>query len=157
MLYATPAQFVERFTEREAIALSDRTGAGVVDAAQLIAGGLQPASDEMDSFLGRRYALPLAAGGVPLASPPALLAGLCCDIARYRLTGTEVQETEVIRHRYTDAVKLLGKLADGEVVLGAGIDLAPADGSTGASGGGGSVQTNQRVRMFGACAGGYGS
>lgn len=152
MPYATAAQFVERFSEREAVALSDRANTGLVDEAQLGAGGLVPASEEIDTYIGRRYALPLAAGGVPLATVPQILVGLCCDIARYRLTSTEVQETEPIRRRYTDAIKLLEKLAAGGVVLGAGVDLAAADGSTGAAGGG-TVRTNDRNRLFGRCEG----
>lgn len=150
MSYATPAQFVARFTEREAVALSDRAGVGLVDEAQLTAGGLQPASEEIDTFLGRRYALPLAVGGVPMAIPPAVLVGICCDIARYRLTGTEVQETDAIRRRYTDAVKALQLLADGKTVFAEGPDLV---GGTNPNAQGASVQTNDRCRVFGREAG----
>ncbi len=151
MTYATPAQFVARFTEREAVMVSDRAGTGLVDEAQLTAGGLQPASEEIDSHLGRRYALPLAVGGVPMASPPAVLVGLCCDIARYRLTGTEVQETDAIRRRYTDAVKALQLLADGKTVFAESPDLV---GGSSPNAQGASVRTNERDRMFDRC-GGY--
>ncbi|MGC4076284.1 MAG: DUF1320 domain-containing protein [Rubrivivax sp.] len=146
MPYATPTQMIARFTERECIALSDRAGTGVVDEAQLLAGGLQPASDEIDSYLGRRYALPLAVGGVPMSTPPLVLVGLCCDIARYRLTGTEVQETEAIRHRYQDAIAMLKLLADGKTVFAEGPDLV---GGTNPNGMGASVKANARCRLFG--------
>lgn len=152
MPYATPAQMVERFSERECIALSDRTGAGVVDLAQLSAGGLVPASEEIDIHLGRRYALPLAQGGVPLVSPPAMLVGICCDIARYRLTGTEVQETDPIRRRYNDAVKALQLLADGKAVFAESPDLV---GGSNPNAAGASVKSNSRSRQFGP--GGYAS
>lgn len=145
MPYATPAQLVARFSEREAIALSDRTGTGEVDEAQLVAGGLQPASEEIDSYLGRRYALPLAVGGVPMASPPAMLVGICCDIARYRLTGTEVQETDAIRRRYNDALKALQLLADGKAVFAESPDLV---GGSNPNAQGASVRTNDRCRVF---------
>lgn len=150
MSYATPAQFVARFTEREAIALSDRAGSGVLDEAQLLDGGLQPATDEINGFLGRRYALPLAVGGVPMATPPAVLVGICCDIARYRLTGTEVQETDAIRRRYTDAVKALQLLADGKTVFAESPDLV---GGSNPNAQGASVQTNDRSRLFNRCEG----
>jgi len=150
MSYATPAQFVARFTEREAIALSDRAGLGVLDEAQLLDGGLQPATDEINGFLGRRYALPLAVAGVPMVTPPAVLVGLCCDIARYRLTGTEVQETDAIRRRYTDAVKALQLLADGKTVFAESPDLV---GGTNPNAQGANVQTNDRERLFNRCEG----
>ncbi|WP_431287474.1 gp436 family protein [Roseateles chitinivorans] len=154
MTYATTAQMVERFTERECIALSDRSGAGVVDEAQLTAGGLVPASDEINIYLGRRYALPLAQGGVPLVSPPAMLVGICCDIARYRLTGTEVQETDPIRRRYKDAVVALQLLADGKAVFAESPDLV---GGSNPNAAGASVKSNERRRLFGGdgCYGGY--
>lgn len=154
MTYATTAQMVERFTERECIALSDRTGAGVVDEAQLTAGGLVPASDEINIYLGRRYALPLAQAGVPLASPPAMLVGICCDIARYRLTGTEVQETDPIRRRYKDAIAALQLLADGKAVFAESPDLV---GGSNPNAAGASVKANERRRLFGGdgCYGGY--
>lgn len=154
MPYATPAQMIDRFSERECVALSDRTGAGVVDESQLVAGGLVPASEEIDTYLGRRYALPLAIGGVPMASTPAILVGLCCDIARYRLTGTEVQETDAIRRRYKDALAVLQLLADGKNVFAESPDLV---GGTNPNAQGASVKSNDRRRVFGpgGCVGGY--
>lgn len=145
MPYATTAQMISRFTEREIIAITDRDGTGLVDEVQL-GKALADASAEIDSHLGRRYALPLVRSGVALVDSPVMLVGLCCDIARYRLTGTEVQETEAIRNRYRDAVATLKLLASGEVVIPDGPDLAPAGSSIGA---GGFVATNERCREFG--------
>jgi len=144
MPYATAAQMVARFTEREVIAITDRDGAGVVDTVQL-GKALDDASGEIDSNLGRRYALPLARAGVVLTDTPRLLVGLCCDIARYRLTGTEVQETEAIRNRYRDALKTLKMLADGDMVFAESPDLVTA---TSPNSPGASVKTNARCREF---------
>jgi len=141
---------VARFTEREVIALTDQAGSGEVDEAQLGAAIVQ-AGTEIDSYLGRRYALPLAVGGMPLATAPELLVGICCDIARYRLTSTEVQETEPIRRRYQDALKALKMLADGDLVFGEGPDLV---GGSNPNAQGASVRTNARQRVFDGC-GGY--
>lgn len=143
MPYATQAQMIARFTEREVIAITDREGTGQIDAAQL-ASALSDAGLEIDAHLGRRYVLPLARGGVALATPPQLLVGLCCDIARYRLTGTEVQETEAIRNRYKDAMRVLQQLADGELVFGEAPDLLGASGSQAAAG----VVASSRRRLF---------
>lgn len=145
MPYASQADMVFRFTEREVIAITDRENTGDIDAAQLAA-ALDGASAEIDSHLGRRYALPLSTGGVPLVTAPKILVGLCCDIARYRLTGTEVQETEAIRDRYKDAIAVLQKLADGKVVFGESIDLQSSSNSNAA---GASVKSNERCREFG--------
>ena len=144
-MYATQDQMVFRFTEREVIALTDRDGVGAIDSVQLEA-ALVSASGEIDAHLGRRYALPLAIGGVPMAEPPQILVGLCCDIARYRLTGTEVQETEAIRARYKDAGRLLERLADGQMVFAESPDLLSARNPNAA---GASVKANCRPRLFG--------
>src|SRR5262245_12720126 len=101
MQYATSAQMIECFSEREVIAITDRGETGEVNETRLTE-ALVKASAEIDAFLVKRYALPLANGGTPLAAPPTMLVSLCCNIARYRLTGTEVMETEVIRNRYKD-------------------------------------------------------
>lgn len=144
MPYATTAQMIARFTEREVIALTDRTGAGVVDEVQL-ADAITQAGAEIDAHLGRRYRLPLALDGTPLATAPQILVGLCCDIARYRLTGTEVQETEAIRVRYQDALRMLAKLGSGETVFAESPDLL---GSGNANAQGAAVKSNQRCRTF---------
>jgi phage gp36-like protein len=144
MPYATPAQMVARFTEREVVAITDRAGAGEVDLVQLGA-ALVDASAEIDMHLGRRYALPLARAGVVMVTAPTVLVGLCCDIARYRLTGTEVQETEAIRNRYKDATKMLAQLADGSIVLAESPDLVSASNPNSQ---GAAVQTNERCREF---------
>lgn len=145
MPYATSAQMVDRFTEREVIAITDRDGTGSVDTVQLDK-ALVDASGEIDSHIGRRYALPLTKGGLPLVAPPQMLVGVCCDIARYRLTGTEVQETDAIRNRYKDAIKVLELLADGRMVFADPPDLLAAGSSNAA---GSAVATNTRCREFG--------
>ena len=145
MPYATSAQMIDRFTEREVIAITDHANTGEVDTVKLDK-ALADASGEIDSHLGRRYALPLARGGVVLASQPNLLVGICCDIARYRLTGTEVQETEAIRLRYKDALITLKLLADGLAVFAESPDLVAAGNPNAA---GSAVATNERCREFG--------
>jgi phage gp36-like protein len=110
MAYATQADLVARFGEAEVIALSDRAGFGVIDSA-VIASAIEQAGDEIDAYLGSRY-------GLPLTSVPRLLVGVCCDVARYRLCGAEVTETEAARQRYKDALKLLEAVRDGKLSLG---------------------------------------
>lgn len=120
-MYATRDDMVSRFGEKEVIALSDRDYAGQVDEAVLGA-ALAAAGVEIDGYLGGRYAL-------PLATPPKILTGYACDIARYRLCGSGTQLTEDIRDRYRDAVRFLELAAAGKVTLGGmpGGGPAPVD------------------------------
>lgn len=110
MAYATLADMVARFGEHEVIELSDRSRIGEVDPV-VVADALVDASGEIDSYLSGRYT-------VPLVAVPRLMIGLCCDIARYRLCGSETRETEVINTRYKNAIRFLEKAAKGEVLIG---------------------------------------
>jgi phage gp36-like protein len=143
MPYATPQDLIARLGEREATALSDRLGTGVPDLV-VLADALALAEDEVNAYVGRRYTLPLvsAVNGQPIV--PSLLQRMVIDIARYRQTGTEIMETESIRNRYKDAVKVLEQIAKGEVSLG---DAALASAGGPASlGGGSAVRTS--VKCF---------
>lgn len=110
MSYATPQDFINRFGEQDAIGLTDRTGAGVVDTAVLTA-ALDEADAEITPYLAPRYA-------IPLATVPRILVGYVCDIARYRLTGGSASETDAVRNRYKDAVAFLDKVSRGQISLG---------------------------------------
>lgn len=115
MPYAAKANMIARFGETEVIALTDRTGSlDAIDDAVLDA-ALAEADAEIDPYLAPRHVL-------PLASVPKILTGFACDIARYRLCGAGVTETEEVRNRYKDAIKFLGSVASGK--LGIGLDAA---------------------------------
>ena len=109
MMYATAQDMIFAFGEHEVIACTDRDGLGDIDAAVLDA-ALLYACSEADSYLARRYALPLP--GVP-----AVLTAVVCDITRYRLTGGQVSETDPIKDRYKLAIAWLRDLAAGEISL----------------------------------------
>lgn len=107
MTYATLSDMIAQFGEPEIVQRTDRSDAGVVDTVVLDR-ALVDASAEIDSYIGARYAL-------PLASTPVLLVRLAADIARYRLYDDGVPET--VRQRFEDCVSLLKRLASGDVVL----------------------------------------
>jgi len=133
MGYATQADMVSRFGSTEVIAMTDRDRTGEIDA-DLLSNALDDASAEMDTYLAGRYRL-------PLSTVPRFLAGLCCDIARYRLAGAEVRDTEEVRTRFRDAIAFLKLAADGKVTLGvdpAGMTVQP--GST--------IRFEQGTRIF---------
>lgn len=111
MSYATPADMLERFGQKEVIALSDRELTGILDEAVLTR-ALELAGAEIDGYLGGRYPL-------PLNPVPRILTGYACDIARYQLCGTNgVMMTDEIRDRYKGAFRFLELAAAGKVSLG---------------------------------------
>lgn len=110
MSYATQANMIARFGEDEVLALTDRASSGVIDGL-VLTDALAEADAEIDPYLAPRHVL-------PLASTPRILSGFACDIARYRLCGAGVSETDEVRNRYKDAIKFLEKIARGEIGLG---------------------------------------
>lgn len=123
MAYASTQDMVSRFGMQEVIALTDRDNAGAIDEA-VLASALAEATAEIEGHLASRYAL-------PLADVPMLVMGFCCDIARYRLSGGSVLETDPTRNRYRDAVRTLELIGAGKVSLG----LTPAGQPAPSSGG----------------------
>ena len=116
MPYATQADIVAYFGEREVIALTDRDNLGTLDEA-VLAAALVDASAEIDTYLVGRYV-------VPLSVVSRLIVTYSCDIARYRLSGAQVTEVDTVRNRYKDAIRFLEAVRDGKTDLGA--DVAPA-------------------------------
>lgn len=110
MPLATLQHMVERFGEREMIALTDRDNTGGIDEAVLNS-ALNSAEVEINAYLAALYQL-------PFASVPVIVRDFSCDVARYRLCGSEVTETEEVRARYKDAIKFFEKVSKGEVSLG---------------------------------------
>jgi phage gp36-like protein len=137
MTYATAQDLIDRLGVREATAISDRNATGQPDLAVLTQ-ALALAQDEVNAYVGRRYALPLKTSSGQAATAPTMLTRMVIDIARYRQTGTEIMETEAIRNRFKDAVKVLEQVARGEISLG---DLMLAT-----AGGPASVGGNSAVR-----------
>lgn len=118
MAYATQADMLARFGEDELIQLTDRADPpiGAIDAA-VLAARLADADALIDGYLAGRYSL-------PLASTPAILTQYACDVARYLLYGNKMPED--VRDRYEDALRFLGRVADGRI--GLGVTPAPAAG-----------------------------
>lgn len=97
-----------QFGEAEMLALCD-DGTGQVDQDRLLSAIVQACS-EADSYLGKRYKLPVE----PI---PGVLKCLVGDIVRYRLTSAEALETDIIVKRYQQAILWLASVAQGDVVL----------------------------------------
>lgn len=118
MSYASQSDMIARFGETEVIQLTDRASVGLIDAV-VLANALDEADAEINPYLQGRYVL-------PMPNVPRILIGYACDIARYRLCGAAVTETEAIRARYKDAVRFLENVASGKVQLGVSVAQTPA-------------------------------
>lgn len=97
-MYATEANLVARFGGEidELKLMHASTSTAVQDA-------LQDATEEINSYIGGRYSL-------PLPNVPSNLERMACDIARYRLYFK--RSTEEARKRYEDAVNFLKRVQD---------------------------------------------
>lgn len=144
-MYLTALEFIDRFTEREAVMLTAPTGSSTVDNARLEQ-GLADASAVVDGYLARRFALPLRDASTMAPVVPEMIKRLSGDIARYLLTGTHIRETDAIRNRYQDALKMLDLIATGK--LSPGIELAMTTSASAPAGGSSAVRSGGR--MFGA-------
>lgn len=112
MPYATQQDMIDAQGEDLIVTISDRDNNGAIDTAA-VTKALAAASSEIDSYLANRYV-------VPVASPSAMLANVCIDIAIYRLAARAAALTEEMRLRYTDAIAWLKEVAKGNVeVIGA--------------------------------------
>lgn len=130
MSYATQANLITRYGERELIELTDRAGADGIDAAT-VAKALADADAEIDGYVAAKYTL-------PLDPVPAVLERIACEIARYYLYEDRV--TEQVRRRYEDARKFLQGVAAGSVALG-----VDASGAAPTASGGPQVSAPDRV------------
>lgn len=119
MAYATLAHLVERYGNAEVLRAADRDGDGVADEVA-VERAIIDASEEINSYLARRYQL-------PLAQVPGLVTRLACDITMYRLSADPGAYTEEKRERYDDAVRELKAIAAGDTLLPATVNQAPPD------------------------------
>ncbi|WP_434777689.1 gp436 family protein [Neisseria sp. Ec49-e6-T10] len=108
-MYATVKDMLDRFGLKEVISLTDREYEAEVNEAVAL-NALEDATAEIDSYLVKFTK--------PFDSVPRVIEMYCCDIARYRLTGTDVLEDSVIAQRYAKAIDFLEKVASGKLSLG---------------------------------------
>ncbi len=106
--YATLADLVARFGEREIAQLTNRDGLDVIDP-DVAAQALADANAEAAAYLAARYP-------VPPEPVPQVLVMVVCNISRYRLYDDAAPEE--VRKRYEDATKLLARIANGEISIG---------------------------------------
>ena len=133
MTYAVEQDLMDRFGERELIELTDRSdpATGQIDSA-VVAKALADADESVNSYIGKRYDLPLAV-------VPAVLTRVAADIARFFLHADD--PTETVEKNHGAALKFLRDLADGRAVLDAAGQEPAATGD--------GVQVTSQDRVFG--------
>lgn len=85
---------------------------------------LDQADEEIDSFLGRRFVL-------PLETVPGILNKVAITIAFYWLGDRDNQVTDLLEKRYEKALTTLKEIASGKRELGLPTIEAPAESSVG--------------------------
>lgn len=136
MTYCTQQDLVDRFGQSKLVQLTDKTNRPqtTVDVV-VVARALQDASSLVNSYLGKKYQLPLT------ISPPDVLVTYACQIAWFLLHGESAGKDHPVRMAYDDAKKWLERVAGGLVIIeGAGELIAPA--------GGGQISTQGPERVF---------
>jgi phage gp36-like protein len=105
--YIAPADYVTRYGVPETIRLTDENQLGVIDKGVLFA-ALADAAAEMDGYLAKRYAL-------PLAPVPPLLESIAAAITRARLHTADMPE--LVADTLKAARQQLRDISRGEIVL----------------------------------------
>ena len=107
--YVTPAEFISRYREALEVVAPGETP-GTIDETELPQ-PIADASQEIDTWLGARYS-------IPLPRIPEVLVRLAADIAIYRMSSECAELTEERRTRYDDAISLLKSISRGDASLG---------------------------------------
>lgn len=110
--YATVQDMIDRFGQTEMIRLTTPADQGLDGVVMATAEAkLADASALMDTYVGRRYQ-------VPMDVPPQIIVSGCCNIARYYLAQREnTSPTEDMRRAYDDAMAFLRDVSLGKAVL----------------------------------------
>lgn len=116
--------YTDRDTVRQVLApdgVTDGTAASLEDAD--IDEAITRISNRIDTFLTRRYSVPIPEGSVP-----GIIKDIATDIAAYDLTlayykGVDISDQDPVIRRYRDARGMLGQLSTGLLV----IDVPGAD------------------------------
>lgn len=109
MAYSDYNTLVDTFGANEVILAFDKGGDGIADVA-LVARCLDDASNEIDSYIGAVYKLPI----IPV---PGVLITHAGVIAIYRASLSTGVYTVEKRQRYEDTIKWLRDVAAGKAVL----------------------------------------
>lgn len=124
MAYITDADIEERLGSATFVQLADDDGDGNADAG-VVAEARLGAEGEVDSYLARRFAVPIDLNVHPeLAN---LLKSVTLDLAAYRLRLRRPPVGDAAVRRYQDSVNWLRGVAEGSVELPSAAGVAPSN------------------------------
>jgi phage gp36-like protein len=131
MRYASNADVEERLGTATCVELTDDTGSGIIDEDK-VTEAVVAAEAEIDSYLGRRYFIPLDGAQEPELAD--LLKRLTVDLAEYRLRARRLPIADDVGRMRDGVLQWLQRAANGEVVLPMTHEIAgnPALGAAGA-------------------------
>ncbi len=109
MAYATQQDIIDRYGNDALYVAADRDNNDAIDTAA-VDRALDDATDEINTYVGKKYQLPLSV-------VPTVLLRVCVDIALYRLSFGSAF-TEEKRKRYDDTLRFLEGVATGKFSLG---------------------------------------
>lgn len=116
MAYSTLDDITKLIPAETVLGLTDDEALGSIEQAR-VQEAVAQADAEVDSYLGTRYA-------VPLATAPDIIKKISADIAVYNLYSRRVQEMPPLwAERYRNAVQKLKGMAGGTISLG--VEPAP--------------------------------
>lgn len=104
----------KRFGEDELLALTDKTGSGVIDFER-IDEAISDAREEVATYLNSIGAVRREAGVLVISVQSKALTIKACDICRYYLYDDGV--TEIVRERYNNAINWLKLVAKNPAML----------------------------------------
>lgn len=144
MSYATNADVQTRVGTIRYVQLTDDSASGVADESKVTQARVA-AEAEVNSYVGRRYAVPVSTAGQ--GDVAAALLAVTVDLAEHRLYERRPPVPEDVRRRREAAIQWLEAVASGAVVLPASVELAEAGGRVTVSGRG-RVLTREEMERF---------
>lgn len=120
MVYVTQQGLIERGWERQLIQLTDKVNrpATTIDDT-IVARHIADAESTIDSYLAKRYRL-------PLTQVPPVLEKVAADLAIYFLHGSTVEKDGAVAMAYRNAMQWLSDVSKGTVTIEGATETAPA-------------------------------
>lgn len=119
--YVTPDGLLRGISEEHRAQLTDDAGTGEADET-VLEDAIADAEAEADAYVQQVYPL-------PLPSVPRLLTRIVVDLAVWHLFGRRQLHDDAVEARHKAAVRLLERIAAGEIALGVAAPPAKAAGA----------------------------
>lgn len=126
MNYVSANDVQERLGDQLYVELTDDSGSGSADLDKVYE-AIEGAEGEANSYLGRRYAVPVDLSGQSMIAD--VLKSFVLDLVEHRLHSRRPPVPEDVRRKRSEALTWLKRVADGEIVLPTATTVAHSDGA----------------------------